>query len=168
MKADFRAGSAWGPIPGPPPGWTWEALMDRALELARSNADCEVPVGALVVDAHGRVLGEGVNAPIREHDPSAHAEIRALRDAGCALGNYRLGGCIMVVTLEPCLMCTGAILHARLAGLVYGAEDARAGSIVSRLHGLDLPLAGHTVWHMGAVRGVECAALLRDFFSSRR
>ena len=142
--------------------------MDRALELARNNGGCEVPVGALVVDAKGRVLGEGANAPIREHDPSAHAEIRALRAAGRALGNYRLGGCIMVVTLEPCLMCTGAILHARLAGLVYGAEDARAGSVVSRLHGLDLPLADRPIWHMGAVRGAECAALLRDFFSSRR
>ncbi len=165
----FRAGPLWGPVPEAPPGWTWEGLMDRALAGARRNAlQGEVPVGALVVAPDGTIAGEAANAPIREHDPSAHAEILAMRAAGRLMGNYRLEGCVMIVTLEPCLMCAGAMVHARLEGLVYGAQDARAGAVASCLHSLDLAHHDHRVWHMGGVRAQRCAALLRDFFAERR
>jgi tRNA(adenine34) deaminase len=146
--------------------------MDLALELARANLDpraCvpEVPVGALVADESGRILGRGGNAVERLNDPSAHAEILALRAAGNALGSCRLSGCVMVTTLEPCLMCVGALRHARIDGLVYGAVDVRAGAVVSCLHGLDMAGAA-AIWHMGGVRGEACAGLLREFFAARR
>jgi Cytosine/adenosine deaminases len=159
----------WGPVPPPPPGWTWESLMDRALGLAEANGALgEIPVAAVVVAADGAIVGEAANAPVRGDDPTAHAEILALRAAGQKLGNYRLEGCSMVVTLEPCLMCAGALAHARLDGLVYGAADVKAGAVASCLHGLDLPLHTHRVWHMGGVRAEACADLLRAFFFIRR
>lgn len=139
--------------------------MDLALEEARRAAyNDEVPVGALVVGADGRFLSRAGNAPVRLHDPVAHAEIRALRQAGQTLGNYRLGGAVLVVTLEPCLMCVGALVHSRVAGVVYGAADARAGAVISCCEGLDQGFHNHRVWHMGGVRAQECAALLREFF----
>ena len=168
-EADIRPGVLWGSVPPPPPGWTWDSLMDRALDIARSNLERdEVPVGAVVVTSGGHVIGEAANAPIGRHDPTAHAEVLALRAAGSALGNCRLPGCILVVTLEPCLMCTGALVQARMDGVVYGALDARAGAVVSRLHGLDMPRQEHRLWHMGGVRGQICADLLSDFFAVRR
>lgn len=175
-------GRIWGPVPKPPPGWTWDGLMDRALQIAGQATDAafsvsvpgmdqdscrpEVPVGALVVDAAGHIVGTGVNQPICRHDPTAHAEILALRAAGKTLGNYRLGGCVLVVTLEPCLMCTGAILHARVDGVVFGAFDREAGAISSVLDGL--MLGGGKIWHLGGVRGHTCTRLLQDFFAGRR
>lgn len=168
-EADIRPGRLWGPVPPPPPGTSWDGLMDRALALARANADAgEVPVGALVVTADGRIIGEGANAPLRLHDPSAHAEVIALRAAGARLGNYRLLGCTLVVTLEPCLMCVGALVHARVKGVVYGALDARAGAVASCVHGFDLPWQDHRPWHMGGVRGAQCAEVLRTFFAAKR
>lgn len=143
--------------------------MRRALGLAQGAGRAgEVPVGALVVDAAGRIVGEGANAPVALHDPSAHAEILALRAAGAALGNYRLGGCVLVVTLEPCAMCAAALVHARVAGVVYGASDALAGAVQSRLDLLDAAMGGHRVWHMGGILGEECARLLQAFFARRR
>ena len=169
LEADIRPGSLRGPVPSPPPGWTWDSLMDRALDLARSNLTRgEVPVGALVVTADGRLVGEAANSPLGRHDPTAHAEVLALREAGSVLRDDRLQGCVLVVTLEPCLMCAGALVHARVDGVVYGALDARAGAVVSSLHGLNLPRQGHRPWHMGGVRGQLCADLLRDFFAVRR
>lgn len=154
-----------GPVPPPPPGHTWEGLMALALEEARlAEREGEVPVGAVVVAADGRILSRAHNAPIRLNDPTAHAEILALRAAGEASGNYRLNDAVLVVTLEPCLMCTGAIVHSRLAGLVYGAADARAGAVTSCCDGLEHSFLNHHVWHMGGVRAEECAALLRAFF----
>ena len=101
-----------------------ESWMRAALVLARQAAACdEVPVGAIVVDAAGQIVGQGYNQPIAGHDPSAHAEIMALRAAGQLLGNYRLPGCTLYVTLEPCVMCAGAMMHARLSRIVYGARD---------------------------------------------
>jgi len=168
-EADIRPGALWGASPPPPPGWTWDALMDRALCLARSNlARGEAPVGALVVADDGRLVGEAANAPVGRRDPTAHAEVLALRAAGSALGTYRLHGCVLVVTLEPCLMCAGALVHARVDGVVYGALDDKAGAVVSRLHGLDVPWQNHRPWHMGGVRAQACADLLRDFFAARR
>ena len=143
--------------------------MRMALEEARaSGAAGEVPVGAVVVAPDGRVLSCCGNAPVRGNDPTAHAEVLALRAAGAALGNYRLNGCVLVVTLEPCAMCAAACIHARLAGVVYGAADSQAGAVVSRAEYFDAQSANHSLWHMGGVRGAECAELLRGFFAARR
>ncbi len=157
-------------IPPPPGGLPdWETLMREALteaETARSLH--EVPVGAILVSGHGDILGRGRNAPEASRDPTAHAEILALRQAGTHLGNHRLEGCVMVVTLEPCLMCLGAMVHARLAGVVYGAADPAAGAVASQLDGPELPFLNHRIWHLGGILEDACAALLRDFFRERR
>ncbi|MBB5143353.1 tRNA adenosine(34) deaminase TadA [Desulfovibrio intestinalis] len=158
-----------GPVPSAPPGHSWESLMGRALERATMAASAgEIPVGAVLVAPDGRVLAEEGNAPVALHDPTAHAEIQALRRAGTAFGNYRLGGCVLVVTLEPCAMCAAACIHARLAGVVYGAADSQAGAVVSRAEYFDAQSANHSIWHMGGIRAEECAALLHDFFAARR
>jgi len=133
-----------------------EDFMRRALELARqAQAQDEVPVGAVVV-LDGRIVGEGWNRPISAHDPSAHAEIEALRAAGEALKNYRMPGAILYVTLEPCEMCLGAMLHARIARAVFGASDPKKQILKSR-----------TVVQ-GGVLAEECGALLSGFFAARR
>lgn len=143
--------------------------MRMALAEGRRAAHCgEIPVGAVVVAADGTVLSAAHNRTIQDRDPTAHAEILALRAAGVAYGNYRLNGCILVVTLEPCLMCAGAIVHARLSGLVYGAADSKAGAVASCLNALDLPFLNHRVWHMGGVASADCTTLLRDFFATAR
>ena len=168
-SSDARAFSPAGPLTPPPPGHTWQGLMRLALEKARaSGAAGEVPVGALVVAPDGRILACCGNAPISGNDPTAHAEVLALRAAGAALGNYRLNQCVLVVTLEPCAMCAAAIIHARIAGLVYGAADPLAGAVVSRAEYFDAQCANHRVWHMGGVLSEECASLLHDFFGQRR
>ncbi|TDR54402.1 tRNA(adenine34) deaminase [Halomonas ventosae] len=146
-----------------------EFYMHRALDEARRGlAAGEVPVGAVVVDAAGEIVGAGFNAPVGAHDPSAHAEIRALRDAGERLGNYRLDGCTLYVTLEPCLMCTGAIIHARLARLVYGAAEPRSGMAESKANLFAQPWYNHRVSVEGGVLAGRAARLLRDFFAARR
>ncbi len=143
--------------------------MRLALEEARNApAAGEVPVGAIVVSPDGNILGRAHNQPVSLSDPSAHAEILAMRAAGRTLQNYRLEHCVLVVTLEPCFMCTGAIVHARLGGVVYGASDNRAGAVESCFNGLDLPFHNHRVWHMGGIAAQECAALLQDFFRKSR
>lgn len=158
-----------GPVPSAPQGWTWDALMDEALAEARLAASHdEVPVGAVVVEATGRIIGRGHNRPVRGNDPSAHAEMLALRDAAATLENYRLDGCVLVVTLEPCMMCTGAIVHARIAGVVYGAPDPKAGAVTSCLEGFELPFLNHRPWHMCGVRRRACSDVLQDFFKERR
>lgn len=147
----------------------WEKLMAEALlEAERAREQGEVPVGALVVDAAGEIIGRGRNAPLRTNDPTAHAEISALRQAAARAGNYRLNGCCLVVTLEPCLMCAGAIVHARLEGVVYGAPDDKAGALDSRLEAFELSFQNHRPWHMGGILEKECAALLQAFFAGRR
>lgn len=139
--------------------------MDMALDQARKGqALGEVPVGAVLVGQDGRILACTHNEPVTLHDPTAHAEVLALRRGGAALGNYRLNKAVLVVTLEPCLMCTGALVHSRVAGVVYGAADPRAGAVISCCDGLAHSFLNHTVWHMGGVRSEECAALLLDFF----
>ncbi|MGM0915749.1 MAG: tRNA adenosine(34) deaminase TadA [Pseudomonadota bacterium] len=146
-----------------------EFYMHRALDQARLGlAAGEVPVGAVVVDAAGEIIGAGYNAPVAGHDPSAHAEIRALRDAGARLGNYRLDGCTLYVTLEPCLMCTGAIIHARLARLVYGAAEPRSGMVESKANLFAQPWYNHHVAVQGGVLAPRASRLLREFFASRR
>ena len=141
QEQNFVAAKIWGPIPQAPRGFTWEQLMEWALCMAEDGAKAgEVPVGALVCDMQGNILAKAHNLSIAESDPSAHAEISALRMAGKKRGNYRLSDCVLVVTLEPCLMCTGAIREARLAGLVFGAYDKRAGAICSSYEGLYCPI----------------------------
>lgn len=143
--------------------------MDLALKEAALAADQgEVPVGALVVHADGHLLARAHNMPLSRHDPTAHAEILALRQAGKTLGNYRLNNCILVVTLEPCAMCAAALVHARVAGLVFGAADVVAGAVLSCDEVLSRPYFNHRVWHMGGIRAEVCAAPLHAFFAARR
>jgi len=142
--------------------------MRHALALAsQSQTAGEVPVGAVVVK-DGEIVGRGFNAPISRHDPSAHAEMMALRDAAQRLGNYRLVGCELFVTLEPCLMCAGAIMHARIARLVYGASDPKTGACGSVLDVFVERRLNHHTEVTGGVLAEECGALLSNFFTMRR
>ena len=144
------------------------AFMGLALEEARRAFDAgEVPVGAIVV-RDGQVIGRGHNAPIASSDPTAHAEIVALRRAAASARNYRLTGAVLYATVEPCAMCCGAALHARIARLVYGAADPKGGAARSLYRLLDDPRLNHVVAVDGAVRADESAALLRQFFEARR
>jgi tRNA(adenine34) deaminase len=147
---------------------TDDAWMGEALTLAREAARRgEVPVGALVV-RDGVVIGRGGNAPIARSDPTSHAEIVALREAGRTVGNYRLPACTLYVTLEPCAMCAGAIMHARLARLVYGASDPKTGACGSIVDLFAEPRLNH---HTEVTRGVAadaCGRLLSEFFAARR
>ena len=143
-------------------------FMREALALAAQAAAAgEVPVGAVLVK-DGRIIGRGYNRPISSHDPTAHAEIVALRDAAQAERNYRLPGCDLYVTLEPCAMCVGAMVHARLARVVFGATDPKTGACGSIV---DLPAIGHWNHHgvfTGGVLADECGAVLKRFFADRR
>jgi tRNA(adenine34) deaminase len=142
--------------------------MRKALELAaRAEAEGEVPVGAIVVRDEA-VLGEGWNRPIGSHDPTAHAEVLALRAAAGAVGDYRLGGATLYVTLEPCPMCAAAIAHARVARLVFGAWDPRQGAAGSVFNLVAADAMNHRVDAFGGVLSEECGALLRRFFAGRR
>ena len=144
--------------------------MREALELAKCAASQgEVPVGALVVDpVDNALLGRGRNRVIEDNDPTAHAEIVALRDAGTARGNYRLPGATLYVTVEPCTMCAGALVHARIGRLVFGALEPKAGAIESRARVLDNPAHNHRVAVSSGVMAAECGALMRAFFEARR
>ena len=165
----WKALPSWGPEPAAPAGLTWQGLMRRALRLARAGARAgEIPVGALVIDSDGEVLSEAHNETEALHDPTAHAEVLALRRAAAKVGNHRLGGCVLVVTLEPCLMCTGAIRESRVSGVVFGASDARAGAVCSCLEGLDYAQTGAQPWNYGGVESTACADILREFFKVRR
>jgi tRNA(Arg) A34 adenosine deaminase TadA len=143
-------------------------FMRRALLQARAaQAAGEVPVGAVLVN-EDRIIAAGANAPIGSNDPTAHAEIEALRAGGRALGNYRLSGCVLYVTLEPCLMCAAALVHARVRRLVFGAWDVQFGAAGSLLDVFRLPGLNHRVDVFGGVLADECNALLRDFFAQQR
>ena len=168
-KGRIRVAPVWGPAPAPPSGRVWAELMFMALaEAKRGAAQSEIPVGALVVKRDGQVLALTHNETLAANDPTAHAEILALRRAAQITGNHRLGGCFLVVTLEPCLMCVGAAREARVEGVVYGAEDVQAGAVSSCLAGLDLPLSTYRPWHYGGVEARACADVLRDFFADLR
>ncbi|MEZ0225429.1 MAG: tRNA adenosine(34) deaminase TadA [Alphaproteobacteria bacterium] len=147
---------------------TDQEYMQLALELAAQAAEAgEVPVGALVVK-DGEIIGRGYNAPISCHDPSAHAEIRAMRDAAQNIGNYRLVGCTLYVTLEPCAMCTGAIQHARIARLVYGANDPKTGACGSVVNLMEETRLNHHTEVESGVMATECGSVLSAFFAARR
>jgi tRNA(adenine34) deaminase len=145
-----------------------EVWMSRALQLAgQAGAAGEGPGGAVVV-ADGKEIGTGFNAPISGCDPTAHAEMRALRDAAARVGNYRLPGATLYVTLEPCTMCVGAIVHSRISRLVYGAAEPKAGAVASARQTLDEP---HLNWRVESVGGVladQCSHVISDFFTRRR
>lgn len=142
--------------------------MQIALQLAQEAAAAgEVPVGAIVVKA-GEIIGRGSNAPIGTHDPTAHAEIRAMREAAQHIGNYRLVDCTLYVTLEPCAMCSGAIQHARIAKVVYGASDPKTGACGSVVNLMAEPKLNHHTEVASGVLAQECGAVLSSFFASRR
>jgi tRNA(adenine34) deaminase len=144
------------------------AWMEQALEQARLAAVAgEVPVGALVIK-DGKVLGRGQNRNLRENDPTAHAEIIALRQAATALGNHRLTGCAMFSTIEPCSMCAGALVHARIARLVFGATDPKAGAAGSVVEIINHPQLNHKMEVRAGMLASKCAEVLQDFFRSRR
>jgi tRNA(adenine34) deaminase len=148
---------------------TDRVMMEQALACARdAEAAGEVPVGAVIVDATGFVVACAANAPIARHDARAHAEVLALRAAGRALGNYRLPGCVLYVTLEPCAMCVGALVHARVARIVYGAPDPKAGACGSVFDLAASAKMNHRIEVVGGVVAEECGALLKQFFAARR
>jgi tRNA(adenine34) deaminase len=145
-----------------------EHWMNQALALAeKAEGQGEVPVGAVLVH-DGELIGAGWNQPIGCHDPSAHAEVTALRDAGKRLGNYRLAQTTLYVTLEPCLMCVGALVHARVARVVYGAADPKSGAVDTCCQGFELPGLNHRVAVTAGVLADECSDILRRFFRVRR
>ena len=142
--------------------------MRQALEMAnQAQAAGEVPVGAVVVK-DGEIVGRGFNAPISRHDPSAHAEMMALRDAAQRLGNYRLAGCELFVTIEPCLMCAGAIMHARIARVMYGANDPKTGACGSVLNAFAERRLNHHTEVVGGLLAEECGLMISNFFAMRR
>lgn len=145
-------------------GW----FLGQAIELAREAARAgEAPVGAVVV-SNGVIAGRGRNASIGQQDPTAHAEILALREAARTLGNYRLSGCHLYVTLEPCAMCAGALVQARIERLVFGVRDLRFGGVRSKFRIADSGVLNHCVTVVEGVRGAECLELLQEFFRQRR
>ena len=145
-----------------------EDFMRAALALAQHAAECgEVPVGAVVVK-DGIIIGRGSNAPISRHDPSAHAEIAALRDAAQHLGNYRLVDCDLFVTLEPCVMCVGAMFHARIRRVIFGASDLKTGAAGSVLNLFEQEKLNHHARLESGVLAAECGKILSDFFAQRR
>jgi tRNA(adenine34) deaminase len=144
-------------------------LMQFAFaEAQAAEAAGEVPIGAVIVSRTGEIIGRGNNRVLRDNDPTAHAEIVALREAGRALGNYRLTGSTLYATLEPCAMCAGAILHARIARLVFAARDPKAGACGSVLAVMNHPALNHRVDVVEGILGEECSTLLTTFFRSRR
>ena len=147
---------------------TLDQLMEAALvEASRAREAGEVPIGA-VVELGGEIVGRGYNHPITAADPTAHAEIAAIRDAARAIGNYRLTGATLCVTIEPCLMCVGALVHARIATLVYGAAEPRTGAVVSTARAGELPGHNHRFEVVSGVLEDQCRALIQAFFKERR
>jgi len=146
----------------------WDALMSQSIEEALKARDAgEIPIGAIVV-LDGDVIGRGFNQPVSSGDPTAHAEIVAIRAAARRLGNYRLTAATLVVTIEPCLMCVGAMVHARIGRLVFGATEPRTGAVVSTVRGGDLPGHNHRFEFESGVREEECRWLMQEFFRDKR
>ncbi len=155
--------------PNAPAGYTWENLMLCALEEAKkAREEKEIPVGALIISAKGEILSRAHNLTRTLCDPTAHAEILAIRDASKKINNYRLLDCFLVVTLEPCIMCLGALREARISGIIFGAYDQQIGAIFSLIEGTELDLHSPKPWFMGGICENECKAILKDFFTERR
>lgn len=152
----------------PAPSKSDDYWMQQALDQAQRAADCgEVPVGAVLV-RDGALIGAGFNSPISAHDPTCHAEIAAIRDASSRASNYRLPGSTLYVTIEPCTMCVGALIHARIARLVFGAREPRAGAVASQLQLLDCDHFNHRVEWSEGVMADDCGGIMTTFFRSRR
>ena len=147
---------------------SFDDLMRSAIDEAIRARDAgEVPIGA-VVALEGRIVGRGFNQPISSGDPTAHAEIVAIRDAARAVGNYRLTGAVLCVTIEPCLMCVGALVHARISTLVFGAAEPRTGAVLSTVRGSELPGHNHRVEVVNGIQETACRDLMQSFFKERR
>jgi tRNA(adenine34) deaminase len=147
---------------------TDDELMSAALDEARRARDAgEVPIGA-VVALDGEIVGRGFNQPISSGDPTAHAEIVAIRDAAARIGNYRLTGATLCVTIEPCLMCVGALVHARIGTLIFGAPEPKSGAVTSTVRGGELPGHNHRFDIVSGVREDDCREMLQAFFRHRR
>ncbi len=147
----------------------WNTYMEEALiEAQKAKEMDEVPVGCIVIDGTGNIIGRGYNSPIRLNDPCAHAEILAIRQACARAGNYRLTESYLISTLEPCLMCVGAIIHSRIRGVVFGCRDEKAGALVSRLSVKELSWVNHKFWIKWGVMENRCRSLLQDFFKKKR
>ncbi|HEY2153150.1 MAG TPA: tRNA adenosine(34) deaminase TadA [Vicinamibacterales bacterium] len=144
-----------------------ELMMAALAEAGRARDAGEVPIGA-VVALDDVIVGRGYNQPISSHDPTAHAEIVAIRDAAQRLGNYRLTGATLCVTIEPCLMCVGALVHARIRTLVYGAAEPRSGAVASMIRGAELPGQNHRFEVVSGIRESECRDIMQAFFKARR
>jgi len=145
-----------------------ELWMEEALRLAQRSLEAgEVPVGAIVL-CDGKVVGRGWNRNITSADPTAHAEVVALREAGSIVGNHRLGGCELFVTIEPCAMCAGALVHARVKRLIYGADDPKAGAVISVLKVVNHPQLNHSMEVRSGVLAGRCSELVQAFFRNRR
>lgn len=142
-------------------------MQEALIEARRARDAGEVPIGAIVV-LHGAIVGRGYNQPIWSGDPTAHAEIVAIREAARTVGNYRLTGATLVVTIEPCLMCVGALVHARIGTLVFGAPESRTGAVLSTVKGGDLPGHNHRFEVETGTREDECRSLMQAFFRERR
>jgi tRNA(adenine34) deaminase len=146
----------------------YDSLMEAALEQAALARDAgEVPIGAIVA-VGGEVVGRGFNQPIRSGDPTAHAEVVAIRHAAARIGNYRLTGATLLVTIEPCLMCVGAVVHARIETVVYGAAEPKSGALVSTVRGGELPGLNHRFTIVAGVLEPRCREVLQAFFAERR
>ncbi|HYK89038.1 MAG TPA: tRNA adenosine(34) deaminase TadA [Acidobacteriota bacterium] len=143
--------------------WMREALI----EAAKAAGEGEVPIGAILL-INEKIAGRGHNHSIRAHDPSAHAEILALRHGAHSMHNYRLPGSILVVTVEPCVMCVGAMIQARVEQIIYGAPDPKAGAVDSHFHLADTPILNHRINVLSGILEEECSLLLKDFFQARR
>lgn len=155
--------------PGHESGQTWRGMMAVAFDEACLAAqEGEIPIGAALFDSTGLLLARARNRNISLYDPTAHAEVLCLREAGARVHNHRLAASVLVVTLEPCLMCVGALLHARVAGVVFATPDPKAGALVSNLDGANLPFANHRPWVIQGVLAEDCSALLKRFFLARR
>jgi tRNA(adenine34) deaminase len=144
-----------------------DAMRLALAEAERARSLGEVPVGAIVV-VDGRVVGTGCNRPISSNDPTAHAEIAALREAACAVGNYRLTGATLYVTVEPCLMCVGAMVHARIGLVVFGAAEPKSGALISTVRAHESPGLNHRLEILAGVLEDECRAMIQEFFKAKR
>jgi len=155
--------------PNAPAGNSWRAFMDIAFqEACKAAKKGEAPIGAALFTADGELIAKAHNLPIGLNDPTGHAEILCLRNAAEKLENYRLSNTILAVTLEPCLMCTGAIIHSRVSGVLMGALDPKAGALVSNLNGHALPFTNHKLWFLDGIMEQECSTLLKRFFLEKR
>ncbi len=147
----------------------WEEYVKLAIEKANEGGrKGEVPIGALLVDPDKNIVASAYNSPISMCDPTAHAEILVLRRAGQLIGNYRLNEMVLITTLEPCIMCLGAMVHARISGVVFGASDLKAGAVISKLNFYDLTWLNYKFWVIHGILEKRCAEVLKDFFKARR